>query len=261
MRGIDVAPRRADRPDGEPLVHPAVADERGPRRSSKERRARNWPHTWARRSTTRPVVARGTVATGRPRSRRLSTSARSIWRFRRPGPAVSTRRSSGRARPGTMDSTTGSSPGTRGDWPPGISRRICGNVLSPAQNTGWDDDEAQVHNVTEEASNAPADGGRPRARGRRPWPPRAWQTWSPASCCARHCCVASWACVWSRSTSWAVNPAGTTPSRSPIPVTMALCWSARRSGGQAHNLRTGEAVDMRPKDKRRRADICGGDRW
>jgi len=27
MRGIDVAPRRADRPDGEPLVHPAVADE------------------------------------------------------------------------------------------------------------------------------------------------------------------------------------------------------------------------------------------
>jgi len=29
--------------------------------------------------------------------------------------------------------------------------------------------------------------GRPRARGRRPWPLRAWQTWSPASCCARHC--------------------------------------------------------------------------
>jgi len=36
---------------------------------------------------------------------------------------------------------------------------------------------------------------------------------------------------------------------------MALCWSARRSGG-ARNLRTGAAVDMRLKDKRQRADIA-----
>jgi hypothetical protein len=27
MRDIEVAPRRAERPDGEPQVHPAVADE------------------------------------------------------------------------------------------------------------------------------------------------------------------------------------------------------------------------------------------